>query len=164
MGPCDQFQQKNALKLGIATSVTSMRKPSKNFCNAHGLEHYIYICLLNSIKHGDDEKPTCEGAPMDIPVDSSSSIKVTYTYSVKFKVSLFMETVYGDGWKELYVIELISSFFSKIMKLSGLLDGITFWCPCLTATSSGSGEHRKPSWLKIYNTKNKLLYLYFHTY
>ncbi|CAM4613889.1 hypothetical protein PO909_006854 [Leuciscus waleckii] len=38
-----------------------------------------------SIKHGDDEKPTCEGSPMDIPVDSSSSVKVTYTYSVKFK-------------------------------------------------------------------------------
>ncbi|XP_056098334.1 transmembrane 9 superfamily member 2 isoform X2 [Rhinichthys klamathensis goyatoka] len=38
-----------------------------------------------SIKHADDNNPTCEGAPMDIPADSSSSLKVTYTYSVKFK-------------------------------------------------------------------------------
>ncbi|KAG1929226.1 Endomembrane protein 70 protein family [Pimephales promelas] len=38
-----------------------------------------------SIKHGDNDHPTCEGAPMDIPADSSSSLKVTYTYSVKFE-------------------------------------------------------------------------------
>jgi len=77
------------------------------------MDYFTNICLLNSIKHGDNDHPTCEGAPMDIPADSSSSLKVTYTYSVKFEVSLFIETVYGDGWKEVFVIEFISSFLAK---------------------------------------------------
>uniref|UniRef100_A0A8C1M127 Transmembrane 9 superfamily member n=1 Tax=Cyprinus carpio TaxID=7962 RepID=A0A8C1M127_CYPCA len=38
-----------------------------------------------SIKHSNDENPTCEGAPMDIPADFKSNLKVTYTYSVTFK-------------------------------------------------------------------------------
>uniref|UniRef100_A0A672P125 Transmembrane 9 superfamily member n=1 Tax=Sinocyclocheilus grahami TaxID=75366 RepID=A0A672P125_SINGR len=42
-----------------------------------------------SIKHSNDENPTCEETPMDIPADFKSNLKVTYTYSVTFKVRLW---------------------------------------------------------------------------
>ncbi|XP_067313733.1 transmembrane 9 superfamily protein member 5 isoform X1 [Pseudorasbora parva] len=38
-----------------------------------------------SIKHGNDENPTCEGSAMDIPAEFNSNLKVTYTYSIKFQ-------------------------------------------------------------------------------
>lgn len=37
-----------------------------------------------SIKHSDDEKPSCEGPPMEIPFEFNSNLNVTYTYSVTF--------------------------------------------------------------------------------
>uniref|UniRef100_A0A673LHW5 Transmembrane 9 superfamily member n=1 Tax=Sinocyclocheilus rhinocerous TaxID=307959 RepID=A0A673LHW5_9TELE len=46
-----------------------------------------------SIKHSNDENPTCEETPMDIPADFKSNLKVTYTYSVTFKVSFIMNSL-----------------------------------------------------------------------
>ncbi|ROL51747.1 Transmembrane 9 superfamily member 2 [Anabarilius grahami] len=37
-----------------------------------------------SIKHSNNDNPTCEGSPMDIPAEFTSNLKVTYTYSIKF--------------------------------------------------------------------------------
>ncbi|XP_062856544.1 transmembrane 9 superfamily protein member 5 [Trichomycterus rosablanca] len=37
-----------------------------------------------SVKHSD-ENSLCEGPPMEIPVESSNKLKVTYSYSVKFE-------------------------------------------------------------------------------
>uniref|UniRef100_A0A4W4HKT0 Transmembrane 9 superfamily member n=1 Tax=Electrophorus electricus TaxID=8005 RepID=A0A4W4HKT0_ELEEL len=38
-----------------------------------------------SIKHGDENSLSCEGSPMEIPVDFSTDLKVTYSYSIKFE-------------------------------------------------------------------------------
>ncbi|KAL0974135.1 hypothetical protein UPYG_G00216100 [Umbra pygmaea] len=38
-----------------------------------------------SIKHANDENPTCEGSPMEVPADFDSDVKITYTYSVTFE-------------------------------------------------------------------------------
>uniref|UniRef100_A0A671NAB4 Transmembrane 9 superfamily member n=1 Tax=Sinocyclocheilus anshuiensis TaxID=1608454 RepID=A0A671NAB4_9TELE len=40
-----------------------------------------------SVKHSDEDSPSCEGTPMDIPAEFKSNLKVTYSYSVKFQVS-----------------------------------------------------------------------------
>ncbi|XP_012696986.1 transmembrane 9 superfamily member 2 [Clupea harengus] len=37
-----------------------------------------------SYKHDDENKVSCEGAPMEVPGDFTSNIKLTYTYSIKF--------------------------------------------------------------------------------
>uniref|UniRef100_A0A8C1M9H6 Transmembrane 9 superfamily member n=1 Tax=Cyprinus carpio TaxID=7962 RepID=A0A8C1M9H6_CYPCA len=38
-----------------------------------------------SVKHSNDDKPTCDGTPMDIPAEFKNNLKVTYTYSIQFK-------------------------------------------------------------------------------
>ncbi|KAJ8015707.1 hypothetical protein DPEC_G00028930 [Dallia pectoralis] len=38
-----------------------------------------------SIKHANDETPTCDGSPMIVPEEFNDEVKVTYTYSVTFK-------------------------------------------------------------------------------
>ncbi|XP_013860220.1 transmembrane 9 superfamily protein member 5 [Austrofundulus limnaeus] len=39
-----------------------------------------------SIKHNDEKKPTCDGgSPMEVPVDFTDDVKITYTYSVTFE-------------------------------------------------------------------------------
>ncbi|XP_051506185.1 transmembrane 9 superfamily member 2-like isoform X2 [Myxocyprinus asiaticus] len=38
-----------------------------------------------SVKHSDEENQSCEGPPMEIPAEFSSNLKVTYSYSIKFK-------------------------------------------------------------------------------
>ncbi|XP_010899770.1 transmembrane 9 superfamily member 2 isoform X2 [Esox lucius] len=38
-----------------------------------------------SIKHANDESPTCDGPPMTIPAEADSDVKITYTYSVTFQ-------------------------------------------------------------------------------
>uniref|UniRef100_A0A672PSX1 Transmembrane 9 superfamily member n=1 Tax=Sinocyclocheilus grahami TaxID=75366 RepID=A0A672PSX1_SINGR len=35
-----------------------------------------------SVKHSDEDSPSCEGTPMDIPAEFKSNLKVTYSYSV----------------------------------------------------------------------------------
>ncbi|XP_036380116.1 transmembrane 9 superfamily member 2-like [Megalops cyprinoides] len=37
-----------------------------------------------SIKHVDENNPSCDGGPMDIPADLKSKIQLTYTYSISF--------------------------------------------------------------------------------
>ncbi|XP_030620818.1 transmembrane 9 superfamily protein member 5 [Chanos chanos] len=40
-----------------------------------------------SINHKDENKPSCDGLPMEVPVEFNSNLKITYTYSVKFTQS-----------------------------------------------------------------------------
>uniref|UniRef100_A0A3Q1IWT0 Transmembrane 9 superfamily member n=1 Tax=Anabas testudineus TaxID=64144 RepID=A0A3Q1IWT0_ANATE len=44
-----------------------------------------------SLKHTDEKTPTCEGTnPMEVPGEFASDVSVTYTYSVKFEVDLYI--------------------------------------------------------------------------
>uniref|UniRef100_UPI00358ED3DD transmembrane 9 superfamily member 2-like n=1 Tax=Myxine glutinosa TaxID=7769 RepID=UPI00358ED3DD len=37
-----------------------------------------------SIKHADEQNPTCKGPPMDIPGDFNKEVRILYTYSIHF--------------------------------------------------------------------------------
>uniref|UniRef100_A0AAY4CPQ0 Transmembrane 9 superfamily member n=1 Tax=Denticeps clupeoides TaxID=299321 RepID=A0AAY4CPQ0_9TELE len=50
-----------------------------------------------SIKHEDENKLTCDGPPMEIPNEFTSNTKVTYSYSVKFVVSLWFTLMCAFG-------------------------------------------------------------------
>lgn len=49
----------------------------------------LFICsvIYDSFKNEDENKPSCDGTPMEIPADSKGDLKITYTYSIKFVVS-----------------------------------------------------------------------------
>uniref|UniRef100_A0A674CP69 Transmembrane 9 superfamily member n=1 Tax=Salmo trutta TaxID=8032 RepID=A0A674CP69_SALTR len=41
-----------------------------------------------SINNADADKPTCEGPPMEVPVEFNSDVKITYTYTVSFEYTM----------------------------------------------------------------------------
>uniref|UniRef100_A0A672NZ94 Transmembrane 9 superfamily member n=1 Tax=Sinocyclocheilus grahami TaxID=75366 RepID=A0A672NZ94_SINGR len=68
-----------------------------------------------SIKHSNDENPTCEETPMDIPADFKSNLKVTYTYSVTFKVRGLLDGITFCIMNSLVIVLFLSGMVAMIM-------------------------------------------------
>ncbi|XP_026081414.1 transmembrane 9 superfamily member 2-like isoform X1 [Carassius auratus] len=79
-----EFNKKNAYYIFNHVDITIFYHSGDE---TNGMNARLVAATLEprSVKHSDDDNPSCDGAPMDIPAEFKSNLKVTYSYSVQFK-------------------------------------------------------------------------------
>uniref|UniRef100_A0A674CP44 Transmembrane 9 superfamily member n=1 Tax=Salmo trutta TaxID=8032 RepID=A0A674CP44_SALTR len=64
-----------------------------------------------SINNADADKPTCEGPPMEVPVEFNSDVKITYTYTVSFEYLFYTYNIMNS----LVIVLFLSGMVAMIM-------------------------------------------------
>ena len=75
-----------------------------------------------SFKHTHIDKPDCSGPAMDISNKASGEIKIAYTYSISFEVSLFFNVQYNSDIDFKHVeLNLIKNTNDQVYQVHKLL-------------------------------------------